>query len=298
MFKNFVNAARLRTLPLSVSGIIVGTGLAISENKFNGIIFTLALLTTIGFQIISNFANDYGDGVKGTDNEERIGPKRALQSGKINPKQMKLAIIITSVITFFIALFLIYIAFGKNDFLNITIFLILGIASIAAAIKYTVGNSAYGYYGFGDVFVLLFFGFLSVLGSYYLYTKQLNYLAILPSITVGSFSVGVLNLNNMRDRESDIKSNKKTLAVKLGGNYAKKYHFIILYIGVLSSFIYSYFTANSVSDFLYTIAFIPLFIHLKKVANNRELKNLDPELKKLAIITFIYSVLFLIGINL
>ncbi|HKJ07368.1 MAG TPA: 1,4-dihydroxy-2-naphthoate octaprenyltransferase, partial [Flavobacteriaceae bacterium] len=142
MFKNFINAARLRTLPLSVSGIIVGSGIAASEEFFNILIFALAILTTIGFQIISNFANDYGDGVKGTDNEHRIGPKRTLQSGVISPKQMKLAILVTSIITFIIALILIYTAFGKNDFLNFTIFFILGLASIAAAIKYTIGNNA------------------------------------------------------------------------------------------------------------------------------------------------------------
>ena len=162
MFKKFIKAARLRTLPLSVSGILVGSGLAISEDKFNALIFILALLTTIGFQVISNFANDYGDGVKGTDNEDRVGPKRAIQSGEITPKQMLLAIIYTSVITFIIALILIYVSFGKDDFINLGIFFVLGISSIAAAIKYTVGKKAYGYSGFGDIFVFVFFGLLRV----------------------------------------------------------------------------------------------------------------------------------------
>jgi 1,4-dihydroxy-2-naphthoate octaprenyltransferase len=150
--KELVKAARLRTLPLSISGIIVGSFIAASEGFFNATICVLALLTTVGFQIISNFANDYGDGVKGTDNNERVGPQRAIQSGKITPKQLLKVIKISIAITLIIAVLLIYVSFGKEDFFNLIIFFVLGIASIAAAIKYTMGKNAYGYSGFGDVF--------------------------------------------------------------------------------------------------------------------------------------------------
>ena len=213
MIKNYIKAARLRTLPLSISGIIIGSYLGNELYYQNTIlkspIFWLAIFTTIGFQILSNFANDYGDGIRGTD-DDRKGEERMVSSGAITPKQMKSAMIITTITTLVIALFLIYISFGKENFGYSVLFFLLGIASIIAAIKYTVGNSAYGYSGFGDVFVFVFFGLLSVAGSYFLYTKQLNFQIFLPAISVGLLSTAVLNLNNMRDQIEDKKSNKNT----------------------------------------------------------------------------------------
>ena len=294
--KSYIQAARLRTLPLSVSGIIIGSFMAASKGFFNWKICLLALLTTIGFQIISNFANDYGDGVKGTDNEDRIGPERAVQSGAISPKQMRTAIIASSIITFLIAILLIFIAFGKDDFLNLIIFFCLGLASIAAAIKYTVGKRAYGYSGFGDLFVFLFFGLVSVIGSYYLYSKQLSITLILPAFSVGFLSIGVLNLNNMRDRASDIKSGKKTLVVKMGNESAKYYHYYLLVTAFLFAILYTIVHYNSPYQFLFLITFFPILKHFNVVAKNKIPKLLDPELKKLAITTFLFSILFGIGL--
>jgi 1,4-dihydroxy-2-naphthoate octaprenyltransferase len=298
MIKHYIEAARLRTLPLSVSGIIVGSFIAASQGYFNWIICMLALLTTIGFQIISNFANDYGDGIKGTDNNERVGPKRAIQSGVISPKQMKKAVIVSSSITFLIAIFLIYKAFGKNDFVNVVIFFTLGIFSIAAAIKYTVGAKAYGYSGLGDVFVFLFFGLLSVLGTYYLYTKQLQLSIVFPAITIGFLSVGVLNLNNMRDRTSDLKSGKNTLVVKIGIKYAKLYHYLLLISSFLMALLFQILHFKSFYQFLFVIAYIPILKHFMVVYTNKNPELLDPELKKLAISTFLFSLLFGIGLYL
>ncbi|GGK56464.1 MULTISPECIES: 1,4-dihydroxy-2-naphthoate polyprenyltransferase [Flavobacteriaceae] len=294
--KSYIQAARLRTLPLSVSGIIIGSFMAASKGLFNWKICILAILTTIGFQIISNFANDYGDGVKGTDNKDRIGPKRAVQSGKITPKQMRTAIVTSSIITFIIAIALIFIAFGKEDFINLIIFFSLGIASIAAAIKYTVGKKAYGYSGFGDLFVFLFFGLVSVIGSYYLYSKQLSITLLLPAFSVGFLSIGVLNLNNMRDRASDIKSGKNTLVVKMGNESAKYYHYYLLVTAFLFAILYTIVHYNSPYQFLFLITFFPIIMHFKVVANNKKPKLLDPELKKLAITTFLFSILFGIGL--
>jgi len=294
--KSYIQAARLRTLPLSVSGIIIGSFIAASKGLFNWKICLLALLTTIGFQIISNFANDYGDGVKGTDNEDRIGPERAVQSGAISPKQMRTAIITSSIITFLIAILLIFIAFGKDDFLNLIIFFCLGIASIAAAIKYTVGKRAYGYSGFGDLFVFLFFGLVSVIGSYYLYSKQLSITLVLPAFSVGFLSIGVLNLNNMRDRASDIKSGKKTLVVKMGIESAKYYHYYLLVTAFLFAILYTIVHYNSPYQFLFLITLFPILKHFKVVAKNKMPKLLDPELKKLAITTFLFSIIFGIGL--
>lgn len=296
MIKAFVKAARLRTLPLSISGILVGFALAYAEGYSDWRIFTLALLTTIGFQVLSNFANDYGDGVKGTDNNDRVGPQRALQSGEISPEQMLNAIKVTGILTFLTALLLIYLAFGLKEYANyFFLFLILGIASIAAAIKYTMGKKAYGYSGYGDVFVFLFFGWLSVAGSYFLFTKQLDLTIFLPATSIGMLSVGVLNLNNMRDRESDEKAGKRTLVVKIGEEFARYYHYYLLISAFLLTLLYVTFHYQNPWQFLFIIAFIPIAIHLYTVYKNKEAKLLDPELKKLALSTFLFAVLFSLG---
>ncbi len=293
--KSWLKAARLRTLPLSLSGIIAGSFLAASKGYFDPIILSLAILTTVGFQIISNLANDYGDGIKGTDNEDRVGPKRTLQSGEITPNKMLNAIKITGAVTFIIALFLIYVSFGWENIFYSVLFFLLGIGSIAAAIKYTMGNKAYGYYGFGDIFVFIFFGLLSVCGTYFLYTHNLNFTIFFPSISIGLLSVAVLNLNNMRDRESDKKSNKNTLVVKIGDEFAKYYHYYLLTASFLFAFLYTMIQYTSPWQLLFLIAYVPIFKHLFTVYNNHNPKDLDPELKKLALSTFLFAVLFGLG---
>ena len=292
----WVKAARLRTLPLSLSGIILGAFLAASKFDFDWMIFLLSVATTIGFQVLSNFANDYGDGIKGTDNEDRVGPKRALQSGEITPKQMLKGIKITGGLTLIIALLLIYVSFGKENIMYSFLFFFLGIASIAAAVKYTVGDKAYGYRGFGDIFVFLFFGLVSVCGSYFLYTHTLDFTIFFPAFSVGLLSVGVLNLNNMRDRESDAKSGKNTLVVKIGEEFAKYYHYYLLITAFLFAFLYTSLHFQSPKQFLFIIGFVPIFLHLRTVYNNDNPKLLDPELKKLALSTFLFAFLFGLGL--
>jgi len=294
IIKNFIKAARLRTLPLSISGIILGGFLAMSDGLFNGVIFSLALITTIGFQVISNFANDYGDGVKGTD-AIRIGEERMVSSGKISPKQMKKAIMISVILTIIFALFLIYESFGLSNFGYSLFFFILGIVSIVAAIKYTVGNLAYGYSGFGDVFVFLFFGLLSVLGSYFLFTKEIYFLLALPAISIGLLSTAVLNLNNMRDYQNDKKSKKNTIVVKIGLKAAKRYHYSLLLLSFISAVSYVVLTFTKTVQFIFLLAYIPLVIHALFVYNNKEELWLDAELKKVALSTFLFSVLLGLG---
>jgi len=295
-FRSWISAARLRTLPLSISGIIVGTTIAASQGYFNIVVFSLALGTTLGLQILSNFANDYGDGVKGTDNEDRVGPARAIQSGLITHKEMKQGIVATALGTLVIAILLIYTAFGDENFLYTLIFFILGIAAIIAAVKYTVGDNAYGYRGLGDLFVFLFFGLIAVYGSYFLYAQDLNLIALLPACGIGFLSAGVLNLNNMRDRVSDEKAGKNTLVVKMGASKAKSYHYFLILAAVLCFVIFSVLTASHWNEFLYVIAFIPLLLHLKRVVQNENPMLLDPELKVLALSTFFLSVLFGFGL--
>ena len=289
--KHWIQAARLRTLPLSVSGIIVGSFYAMSQALFNWNIVILALLTTLGFQVLSNFANDYGDGIKGTDNEDRVGPKRAIQSGVISPKEMKNALIITSLLTLVSAIALIYVAFKDHNLLFSFIYLILGILAIASAIRYTVGNSAYGYRGFGDLFVFIFFGLVSTLGIYFMFAKEMDWVLILPATSIGFLSVAVLNLNNMRDEESDRKSNKNTIVVKMGAENAKVYHYLLIISAMILMLVFSYFKDFTFDQYLYVIAFIPLLKHLKTVYTNKNPKELDPELKKVALGTFALSVL-------
>ena len=292
---SWISAARLRTLPLSISGIIVGTTIAVSEGVFNIIIFSLALATTLGLQVLSNFANDYGDGVKGTDNEDRVGPQRALQSGLITQKEMLQGIIITAIVTLLFAILLIYVAFGKENLGYALFFFLLGIAAIAAAIKYTVGKSAYGYRGLGDVFVFIFFGLVAVYGSYFLYAHQWNWLVLLPAFSIGFLSMGVLNLNNMRDRASDEKAGKITLVVKLGAKNAKNYHYALILGAILCLVLFTVLSLESINDFLYLPAFIPLILHLKRVVENENATLLDPELKVLALSAFATAVLFGLG---
>lgn len=298
--RHWIEAARLRTLPLSVSGIIVGSMYALSHatdnvltptDVFNWEIFGFAILTTLGLQILSNFANDYGDGVKGTDNEDRVGPKRAIQSGVISPQAMKRAIIITSALTLLSAILLIYYAFSDTNLWYSLFYLVLGILSIVSAIRYTVGNTAYGYRGYGDLFVFVFFGLVSTLGVNFLYSKQLDLVLFLPAIAVGLLSVGVLNLNNMRDEASDRKSNKNTVVVKIGGAKAKKYHYFLISTAMVLVLIFAILEDFHFDQYLFLIAYIPLTKHLITVYKNQEPKALDPELKKLALSTFVLSVL-------
>jgi 1,4-dihydroxy-2-naphthoate octaprenyltransferase len=354
----WISAARLRTLPLSISGILAGSAYGYLKleynlqkeilspfyehtlkdviemgNRFNIWIPILALITTLGFQVLSNFANDYGDGVKGTDNEDRIGPMRALQSGIISPVEMKRAMVITAVFTLISAILLIYVSLGIDRLLIPLFFLTLGIAAIWAAIKYTVGDNAYGYRGLGDVFVFIFFGPVSVLGIYYLITKSLDWNMIFPSITIGLLSVAVLNLNNMRDIESDKKAGKNTIVVKMGLAKAKMLHywfvvvtFICAILTTTSVYHNSIAKANwknlekrmnidilnipnaaynellqpelgiSLFALLPLLAFIPLFVHLFKVKKTIAPALLDPELKKVALSTFLFAILCMISV--
>ena len=289
--KHWIQAARLRTLPLSVSGIIVGSFYAMSQAMFNWKIIIFALSTTLGLQILSNFANDYGDGIKGTDNEDRVGPKRAIQSGAITPAAMKRALVITSILTLISAILLIFVAFKDHNLGFSLFYLGLGILAIASAIRYTVGNSAYGYRGYGDVFVFLFFGLVSTLGIYFMFAKEMDWFLVLPATAIGFLSVAVLNLNNMRDEASDRKSNKNTLVVKMGGANAKVYHYFLVISAMVLILEFSYFKEFNIDQYIFVLAYIPLIKHLVTVYKNKNPKELDPELKKVALSTFVLSIL-------
>jgi len=299
--KAWISALRLRTLPLSISGILVGSGMAAIYERWNPLIFTFALLTTVSFQIVSNLANDLGDTLKGTDNHHRVGPIRAVQSGLISKGEMLLAIIISVIFSFVSAGLLIY--FSKENLHNDSIYLYCGLAvlSIVAAITYTLGKTAYGYRGLGDLMVFIFFGLVSVIGVFGLYGIGMSFewLILLPAISIGLWSCAVLNLNNLRDIENDRSSGKKTLIVRLGYERGKLYHAFLIITGFVTWLITIVMLATvNYSIFFALIPPIILLTHVQTVFNADEPRSLDPELKKVALLTFFAALLFASLLNL
>lgn len=296
--KDWLSAFRLRTLPLAFSCIIMGSAVAYQKGFFKWNVFVLSILTALFLQILSNLANDYGDAKKGTDNENRIGPLRAIQSGSITLIQMKKAIVIAVILSFVSGLFLILNAFNYQAFWNIVLFVLLGVLAILAALNYTVGKKAYGYNGLGDLSVFLFFGLIGVLGSFFLHAMNIDLSVLLPATSIGLLSVAVLNLNNLRDYSNDKACGKNTLVVKIGVERAKKYHVIILIVAVICTAFYTFLNSGKIIDFIFLIAFAPLFPHIKKVIKIEQanLLMVDAELKKVAISTFLFSILFWISI--
>lgn len=287
----WIQAFRLRTLPLSISGILVGSFIAYKNGFWDNGIFALAILTTLFLQILSNLANDLGDSQKGADNESRVGPKRAVQSGVISAKEMQVGVVIFAILAAATAIPLIFIGTSGMPLEVLWIYIGLGIACIIAAITYTVGRKAYGYNGLGDLMVLIFFGFVSVLGVYSLFSKTFDILVFLPALTIGALSVAVLNLNNMRDQVNDAVVGKITLVVQMGAKNAKVYHGILLLVSFLS--LTSYILINEI--YISLFALLPYFILLKHyllVRKNKVPKDLDPELKKVALATFFIALLF------
>ncbi|EGU30440.1 1,4-dihydroxy-2-naphthoate polyprenyltransferase [Vibrio scophthalmi] len=222
----WLDAARPKTLPLALVSILTGSVLAYSNHHFSFSVAVLAFITATLLQILSNLANDYGDAVKGTDNEARLGPTRAIQSGAITPKTMRQAIIINIIFTVIAGLILVLHALTNWE--SIVAFLGLGLLAIMAAIAYTVGNKPYGYVGLGDISVFIFFGLLGVAGTFFLHTGIVDVSLALPAIGCGLLAVAVLNINNMRDIENDEQCGKRTVAVRLGQRKAKQYHFLLL----------------------------------------------------------------------
>lgn len=293
--KVWIEAFRLRTLPLALSCILLGSLLAFAAENHNPMVTTLAILTTLFLQILSNLANDYGDGVKGTDNEDRIGPARAIQKGAISPKSMRNALIIFSLLSLVSGIWLIYEGLKDSNLGYSLLFLVLGLGAIGAAIKYTVGKSAYGYHGLGDLFVFLFFGIIGVCGTYYLHTGVFNPNVLLPASAIGMLSAGVLNLNNMRDRESDAKAGKNTLVVKIGAVNAQRYHAFLLIGAILAGVVYNLLNSSSGWQYIFLIISPLIFLNLKAVFTHNQPVELDPLLKKLALTSLLFCLAFGIG---
>jgi len=286
--KPWIVSFRLRTLPLSASCIIMGSFLALHCGRFDAVVFILALVTTLLLQILSNISNEYGDMVKGTDTDERVGPERSIQRGDISLEQMKRMMIAVVIIAATTGLSLV--VYATHSFFTI-LFIFAGGAAITAAIKYTVGKNPYGYRALGDLFVFIFFGPVGVMGTFFLHAGFFKTDMLLPSITTGLLSVAVLNLNNMRDVENDLKHGKITLASILGKKRSRIYHLLIILVSVTVSLVYAHMNIISPVRFIYAAAFIPLASDLHRVFTYQNPAELDPELKKVAVSNILHSIL-------
>lgn len=296
---SWISALRPRTLFLAVATSLCGSSIAYSIDKFSIPVCILTLLIATILQLLSNMSNDLGDYQHGTDiTGERVGPQRTVQSGAITPQQMKKGIYIAIAGAALTGAALIYIALQFMHPLYIFLFLLLGIMSIIAAIKYTAGKNPYGYKGFGDLFSFIFFGLVSVVGTYFLHTHTLDLRPWLPAIGLGLLTVAVLNINNMRDMDNDRKSGKITIPVRIGIANAKRYH-ALLSLGAMACFVgYSLLYASAWYQYLYLLVFLlfaKMLINIFRITENR---LLDPYLKYTSMGAFILSVAFSICINL
>ena len=288
--KSWIHAFRLRTLPLALSSIGMAGFLAAAAGKFSVLIFALCCLTTILLQILSNLANDYGDYVNGADHAERKGPKRAVQSGAIAVGQMKNAVILFSILCLASGIYLLLVAFGI-DWNSLLFFFGLGLMCIAAAVAYTVGKKPYGYAGLGDISVLIFFGLVGVMGSLYLFTKEIDGPTILPALSCGLFSIAVLNINNIRDIESDKAAGKYSIPVRIGKENAVRYHWFLLVTGLSAAIVYAALNYQNLFQFLFLLS-VPLFIRIGLAVSEKPSEALDPYLKQMALSTLLFVILF------
>ncbi len=294
--RNWINAFRLRTLPLSLSTIFMGSFLAYFYNHFRLDVLIWASVTTLFLQILSNLANDYGDYVTGADGEHREGPNRMMQSGRITVIAMKRMIIFFGVFSFLSGITLLYLSFNGNVSLWFLLFAILGVSAIAAAIKYTMGKNPYGYRGLGDLFVFVFFGLAGVMGTYFLHALDFSGYVLLPAISVGFLSSGVLNVNNIRDENSDRLSGKRTMVVLMGGSKARVYHLFLIIVALFLFVLFTGLQFRSVWQFMFLLT-IPFFVkHIIVITHSYNHSELDPELKRLALLTFFTVLLFGVGL--
>jgi 1,4-dihydroxy-2-naphthoate polyprenyltransferase len=282
--KVWLAAARLRTLPLAFSGIILAAFLAKSKGAFSLPIFLCTLLTTVLLQVLSNFANDYGDSQNGADLVDRIGPARTVQSGAISPDLMLKGIYLIGILALLSGLILLYVAF--DGILNVYFggFLAVGLLAIIAAYTYTAGAKPYGYAGLGDISVFIFFGLVGVLGTLFLFVKTFSILDILPAMASGALATGVLNINNIRDINSDKNAGKITVPVRLGRKYALIYHAILI---AFSMFSMSFYIILNGGSYYFVLAIPFLIINVFQVFKN---PNPDPYLKTLALSSLFFSV--------
>lgn len=289
--KIWIQAARLRTLPLAFASIILGSMIAAFYGNYQISAIVLALLTTLFLQVLSNFANDYGDTINGADHKDREGPSRAVQTGLISLSQMRNAMILFSVLSFISGLMLIHISFS---FLGTSyiVFVLLLLLCVYASITYTSGKNPYGYMALGDISVFLFFGVFGVALNAYLHLNHWHGMILLPAAAIGLLSTGVLNLNNMRDVISDKQAGKNTIAIILGFQQSKNYHYtlVILPFVLVTIFVISEITDLSIFNFIYFICLPIVIKQIITIKNIKYVQHYDPLLKTLALTTLLFCI--------
>ncbi|MBN1927704.1 MAG: 1,4-dihydroxy-2-naphthoate polyprenyltransferase [Prolixibacteraceae bacterium] len=294
--KIWLQAFRLRTLPLALSNAVMGSFLALADGAFKWPVFILSVLTITLLQILSNLANDYGDAVSGKDTDQRLGPQRVTATGMVSKIEIKRMIILIACLSVISGSFLVLSGLKNSGWKAIVFFFALGATAIVAAIKYTMGKKPYGYKGFGDIFVFIFFGLIGVIGTYYLHTNWFEVSLIYPAASIGLLSTGVLNINNLRDIETDKETGKQTLAVKHGAKFAKTYHLVLIITAIIFAFAYTISEYYSLWQWLFLLT-IPLFVrNIIRIFKYPTAENLNLELKNLSLITFIFALVFGLGL--
>ena len=285
-----ITSFRLRTLPLSMAGVFLGVMLAASGFKVGFWTAALIFLTTVLLQILSNLSNELGDVLKGTDTEERQGPNYGMEEGGLGVPYMKKLIIVVATLCAISGMAMIWVSFGTLFSLRSVLLLLLGAAAIAGAMRYTLGKNPYGYRGLGDLFVFIFFGLVSVLGSYFVSAHTIHdWKLILPAAAIGCFSVGVLNVNNIRDMKTDA-VNRVTVAIKLGLKGARVYQTVLICAGWALLLLFAATYKPCAWHFLFVVT-LPLYIkHLKGIWSRTD-RDLDPMLPLLVMSTFMLSLI-------
>jgi 1,4-dihydroxy-2-naphthoate polyprenyltransferase len=286
---------RLRTLPLALASIVLGSLLAAADGGHHLMVTLLAILTATCLQVLSNLANDYGDFVHGADQSGRVGPQRAVQSGLVTPQAMRLAIMLFIGLSALVGMALLWVALGVEALLLALLFLLLGAAAIGAAVSYTAGVRPYGYVGLGDLAVFIFFGWVGVLGSYFLHIGRLEWPLLLPATCCGLLSVAVLNVNNIRDLESDRQAGKLSIPVRLGPTRARLYHWGLLLAAVIFAGLYVLLDYRSWSQWLFLLSLVLLWRNGRAVTTTFTPAALNPWLKQMVLATLVFVILLGLG---
>ncbi|KGQ70266.1 1,4-dihydroxy-2-naphthoate polyprenyltransferase [Chelonobacter oris] len=293
-FNMWLETARPKTLPLALASIVTGSALAAFVGAFSWTISLLSILTALLLQVVSNFANDYGDHLKGSDTAERIGPLRGIQHGVITPRQLRNGLILAIAASLCSGLALILLA--TKSWQDLIAFAVLGLLAVIASVTYTVGRKPYGYIGLGDISVLIFFGWLGVGGTYYLQTHSIDFPVLLIATACGLLATAVLNINNLRDIEQDRKAGKNTLAVRLGDKPAKLYHCLLISSAVLLYLAFTLCYFLHWSGFLVVLAFPLLLKHAWTVLHATEPQQLRPMLAQMSMLALLVNLLFSVGL--
>ena len=288
--RGYIKAMRLRTLPLSMAGVILGIMLAAADYHVRWDVVIFTVLTTLCLQLLSNVSNELGDALSGTDGKDRQGPEYSLSSGLLTVRDFKVMIWVYALLSAAFGLALIKCSFGRFFSIESILLILLGAFAISAAMRYTLGKNPYGYRGLGDIYVFIFFGLVAVLGSYFVAAHEIrSWYLLLPAASIGTFSVAVLNVNNIRDMGTDA-ATRATIPVRIGEKWAKVYQTALIVTGWACMIAYAWSRISNPWHYLFVLT-LPLFIiHLIGVWKGHG-KSLDRMLPLLVVSVFLFAML-------